>query len=154
VLPLSGGLIGLHPSLTFLHDSFTARELIVFHAVASPYRERSHFDGQDVLENGNVRPHAVQTGWLNRALGSLAASKGQQKGLGVALGQNVPLVMRGPAAVTSWSPSKLAALDEDTLQRITDLYASDPLLGKRLADAMSADAMAGSDSAMADGSAA
>jgi uncharacterized protein (DUF1501 family) len=149
VLPLSGGLIGLHPSLSFLHDSFAAQELIVFHAVASPYRERSHFDGQDVLENGNVRAHAVQTGWLNRALGSLPAGKGPQRELGVALGQNVPLVMRGPAAVTSWSPSKLAALDEDTLQRITDLYASDPVLGKRLADAMSADAMASADGTMA-----
>jgi uncharacterized protein (DUF1501 family) len=68
---------------------------------------------------------------------------------GVALGQNVPLVMRGPAAVTSWSPSKLAALDEDTLQRITDLYASDPLLAKRLADALAADEIASSSQAMA-----
>ncbi|MGK3868246.1 hypothetical protein ABI118_15715, partial [Enterococcus faecium] len=82
-----------------------------------PYRERSHFDGQDVLENGSVQPHAVQTGWLNRALASLqpSARTARSKELGVALGQNVPLVMRGPASVTSWSPSKLAALDEDTL---------------------------------------
>src|SRR6185369_12273194 len=65
-----------------------------------------------------------------------------RKELGVALGQNVPLVMRGPAAVASWSPSKLAALDEDTLERITDLYSRDPLLSKRLADALSADAIA------------
>jgi uncharacterized protein (DUF1501 family) len=113
----------------------------VFHAVASPYRERSHFDGQDVLEGGSLQPHAVQTGWLNRALASLQT--GQGKELGVALGQNFPLVMRGPASVTSWSPSKLAALDEDTLERITDLYAGDPLLAARLADALAADAIAG-----------
>jgi len=150
VLPLSGGLIGLHPSFAFLHESFEARELVVFHAVASPYRERSHFDGQDVLENGTVRAHAVQTGWLNRALSSLPANRGHERELGVALGQNVPLVMRGPAAVTSWSPSKLAALDGDTLQRITDLYASDPLLSTRLADAMAADAIAGSEGGMGD----
>jgi uncharacterized protein (DUF1501 family) len=139
-LPLNG-FLGLHPSFGFLHDSYTARELVVFHAVASPYRERSHFDGQDVLENGTVQPHAVQTGWLNRALASLQT--GQRKELGVALGQNFPLVMRGPASVTSWSPSKLAALDEDTLERITDLYAGDPLLASRLADALAADAIAG-----------
>jgi uncharacterized protein (DUF1501 family) len=139
-LPLNG-FFGLHPSLAFLHDSYTARELVVFHAVASPYRERSHFDGQDVLENGSIQPHAVQTGWLNRALASLQS--GQRKELGVALGQNFPLVMRGPASVTSWSPSKLAALDEDTLERITDLYAGDPLLAARLADALAADAIAG-----------
>jgi uncharacterized protein (DUF1501 family) len=139
-LPLNG-FFGLHPSFGFLHDAYSARELVVFHAVASPYRERSHFDGQDVLENGYLHPHAVPTGWLNRALASLQA--GQGKELGVALGQNFPLVMRGPASVTSWSPSKLAALDEDTLERITDLYAGDPLLASRLADALAADAIAG-----------
>ena len=138
-LPLNG-LFGLHPSLGFLHDSYTSRELLVFHAIASPYRDRSHFDGQDVLENGSLQPHAVQTGWLNRGLASLQAGNG--KDLGVALGQNFPLVMRGPASVTSWSPSKLAALDDDTLERITDLYAGDPLLASRLADALSADAIA------------
>jgi len=139
-LPLNG-FFGLHPSLGFLHDSYAAQELVVFHAVSSPYRERSHFDGQDVLENGTLQPHAVQTGWLNRALASLQVEHGKE--VGVALGQNIPLVMRGPASVTSWSPSKLAALDDDTLERITDLYAGDPLLASRLADALAADAIAG-----------
>jgi uncharacterized protein (DUF1501 family) len=134
---------GLHPSLAFLGESYNARELTVFHAIASPYRERSHFDGQDVLENGYARAHAVQTGWLNRALSAVPAERsGSRKELGVALGQNVPLVMRGAAPVASWSPSKLAALDDDTLERITDLYAKDPLLSKRLADALAADAIA------------
>ena len=141
VLPLND-LFGLHPSLTFLGESFTARELIVFHAAASPYRERSHFDGQDVLEGGYLRAHAAQSGWLNRALAAIPAGRAASKELGVALGQNIPLVMRGPAEVTSWSPSKMAALDEDTLQRITDLYAGDPLLAGRLADALAADAIA------------
>jgi uncharacterized protein (DUF1501 family) len=133
-------LFGLHPSLRFLGESYSARELVVFHAVASPYRERSHFDGQDVLENGFTRPHASQSGWLNRALAVNHTSA--RKELGVALGQNVPLAMRGPAAVASWSPSRLAALDEDTLERITDLYARDPVLSKRLADALAANAIA------------
>src|SRR3569833_1389668 len=104
-------LFGLHPNLRFLGDSYGAHELVVFHAVASPYRERSHFDGQDVLENGFVRPHASQSGWLNRALAAVPADRASsRKELGVALGQTVPLVLRGPAAVASWSPSKLAAL--------------------------------------------
>jgi uncharacterized protein (DUF1501 family) len=137
-LPLDG-FFALHPALSFLHDSYAARELIVFHAVASPYRERSHFDGQDVLENGTTLPHAAQSGWLNRALVQAPAARSREAG--VALGQNVPLVMRGPAAVTSWSPSKLSGLDDDTLARITDLYARDPLLSVRLADALAADAM-------------
>lgn len=142
-LPLND-LFGLHPSLTFLSESFGARELIVFHAIASPYRERSHFDGQDVLENGYTRAHAAQSGWLNRALAAIPAERVTDPELGVALGQNTPLVMRGPAAVTSWSPSKLAALDEDTLERITDLYSGDPVLAARLADALAADAIADS----------
>jgi uncharacterized protein (DUF1501 family) len=137
-LPLNG-FFGLHPSLAFLQQSYSARELIVFHALASPYRERSHFDGQDVLENGSLHAHALQTGWLNRALAQLPGRVPREAG--VALGQNVPLVMRGPAEVTSWSPSKMSALDEDTLARITDLYANDKLLSVRLADALAADAL-------------
>jgi uncharacterized protein (DUF1501 family) len=138
-LPLNG-FFGLHPSLGFLGQSYAARELVVFHAVASPYRERSHFDGQDVLENGTTIAHAAQTGWLNRALAQAPGERRREAG--VALGQNVPLVMRGPAEVTSWSPSKLAGLDDDTLARITDLYARDPLLSVRLADALTADSIA------------
>jgi uncharacterized protein (DUF1501 family) len=146
-LPLDG-FFGLHPALNFMQQCYAARELTVLHALASPYRERSHFDGQDVLENGSPRPHALATGWLNRALA--AAPTPRQREAGVALGQNVPLVMRGPAAVTSWSPSKLGALDDDTLARITDLYAGDPLLATRLADALAANAMVdgGGESAM------
>jgi uncharacterized protein (DUF1501 family) len=138
VLPLNG-FFGLHPSLSFLEECYQARELIVFHALATGYRERSHFDGQDVLENGSLKPHALQSGWLNRALTQLPGPAARVPG--VALGQNVPLVMRGPAEVSSWSPSKMSGLDEDTLARITDLYAADELLATRLADALAADAM-------------
>jgi uncharacterized protein (DUF1501 family) len=96
-----------------------------------------------VLENGSPRAHALQSGWLNRALAKLPADA--QREAGVALGQNVPLLMRGPAAVTSWSPSRLTALDDDTLARLTDLYAGDPLLSTRLADALAANAIAAED---------
>lgn len=139
-LPLDG-FFGLHPALEFLGRCYAARELTVLHALATPYRERSHFDGQDVLENGSARAHALQSGWLNRALATLPAAPGHERG--VALGQNVPLVMRGPAAVASWSASRMAALEEETLQRLGDLYAQDPLLSVRLATALEADALAG-----------
>ena len=138
------GFFGLHPSLKFLGGCYATRELVVLHALASPYRERSHFDGQDVLENGTPHPHALQTGWLNRALAQLPAGRARESG--VALGQNVPLVMRGPAAVASWSPSRLGAPDEDTLARLTDLYAGDALLATRLADARATNAIAAEDS--------
>ena len=138
-LPLEGPF-GLHPALKFLHESYAAKELAVLHAVASPYRERSHFDAQNVLESGDPRPHGSTSGWINRALTALPAGKAREAG--VALGANVPLAMRGPAEVASWSPTKIAALDEATLARITDLYARDPLLSRRLADALESDAIA------------
>ncbi len=140
-LPLDG-VFGLHPALKFMHESYLAKELVVLHAVASPYRERSHFDGQDVLENGTPLAHGTQTGWLNRALAALPKNAVHGREAGVALGQNIPLMMRGPAPVASWSPSVLPNLNEDTLQRIADRYASDPLLSARLADALATDAIA------------
>ncbi|MCW5570732.1 MAG: DUF1501 domain-containing protein, partial [Steroidobacteraceae bacterium] len=133
----------LHPGLPFLHECWRAKALLVAHAVATPYRERSHFDGQDVLENGGVRPNAFASGWLNRALTALPQGRpGSHGETGSALGQNLPLTMRGPAPVASWSPSRLPAIDDDTLTRIADLYARDPVLSVRLADALAADEVA------------
>ena len=136
------GTFALHPSLAFMQQSYAARELIVFHAVASPYRDRSHFDGQNVLETGYPEPHAVETGWLNRALAAIPAAAAPEKERGISIAPTAPLVMRGPAAVTSWSPSHLAPLDDDTLQRISDLYSRDPVLGQKLAEALAAEAIA------------
>jgi uncharacterized protein (DUF1501 family) len=144
----SDGLFALHPSLGFLHACYGAKELTVLHAIATPYRERSHFDAQNVLESGDMRPHGSTTGWINRALASLPL---KSREAGVSLGANVPLAMRGPAEVASWSPTSIAALDEATLQRITDLYARDPLLSRRLADALASDAIANEAQAAANG---
>ncbi len=138
-LPLDG-MFGLHPALPFLHASYGAKEMAVLHAVASPYRERSHFDAQNVLEGGGLRPHETSSGWINRALSSLDLDRSREAG--VALGANVPLAMRGPAEVASWSPTKIASLEETTLARLTDLYARDALLSRRLADALESDAIA------------
>jgi uncharacterized protein (DUF1501 family) len=105
------GHFGLNPGLAFVQEAYAAREALIFHAVATPYRERSHFDGQDVLESGLGQPHASQVGWLNRAVAALPAGGAHGAELGVALGQNVPLVLRGPAPIASWSPSKLPDID-------------------------------------------
>lgn len=137
------GPFALHPSLKFLAEQWQSRQLAVIHAVSSPYRERSHFDAQDVLESGFARPHAAQSGWLNRALAGMPAPRGAGRNAGVALGANIPLVMRGPTEVASWSPGRMPDLEGDTLQRIADLYAADPLLSRRLADALAADEIAG-----------
>jgi uncharacterized protein (DUF1501 family) len=138
-LPLDS-MFALHPALQFLHASYAAKELIAIHAVATPYRERSHFDGQNVLETGGIRAHDTPSGWLNRAIAAIPGVR--PGGGGVALGSNVPLVMRGPVEVASWSPTRIAALDEETLARVSDLYARDPLLSRRLADALESDVIA------------
>jgi uncharacterized protein (DUF1501 family) len=143
------GHFGLNPGLSFVHEAYGAREALILHAVATGYRERSHFDGQDVLESGLSQPHATQIGWLNRAVAGLPAGATHGAQAGVALGQNVPLVLRGPAPIASWSPSKLPDIDDDTLQRIADRYASDAVLSHRLADALSTDRIA-AESAAAD----
>lgn len=137
------GMFALHPSLTHLHERYEAQELIVFHAVASPYRERSHFDGQDLLENGTSMPKAVRDGWLNRALPLLPATKQRATDrVALALAQNVPLVLRGGARVGSWAPSRLPETDSDTLQRIADLYSTDEYFASRLQAALAADEIA------------
>ena len=136
------GLFGLHPSLTNLHRMYGDQELAVVHAVASPYRERSHFDGQKVLEAGGTTPSISAGGWLNRALAALAAEN-----LGhdaIALADTVPLVLRGPVPVSAWAPSRLPDTDEDTFARIRNMYeAADPDLAVRLTDALNARDIAG-----------
>ena len=132
------GLFGLHPSLSNMHQFYQAGDLAVVHAVATPYRERSHFDGQNVLENGSDAPGSLRDGWLNRAVGSSTGAYGA-----IALSQNIPLVLRGDASVTSWAPSRLREADDDTLARVADLYAQDPHLAGRLEEALRARAIAG-----------
>lgn len=123
------GFFGLHPALKSLHDFYARDQLAVLHAVATPYRDRSHFDGQDLLENGTEKPHAEHTGWLNRALGLLD----RNATLGLAVGQSVPLILRGPAAVTSWSPARLPEVSPDFLDKVSDLYRDDGVFGPALA---------------------
>jgi uncharacterized protein (DUF1501 family) len=132
---------GLHPSLTFLHERFAAGELVVFDAVASPYRDRSHFDGQNVLENGLAKPIGTADGWLNRALAALPRSGGRSGDRAVAISQNVPLILRGEAAVISKSPQATPDVDEDLLTRLADLYSKDDWFAARLSEAMQTEKM-------------
>ena len=127
---------GLHPSLAFLHERFAAGELIVFNAVCSPYRDRSHFDGQNVLENGLTKPIGTADGWLNRALAALPRGTGRAPDRAVAISQNVPLILRGEAAVISKSPQTTPDVDEDLLARLADLYSKDDWFSARLSEAV------------------
>ena len=140
-LPLDA-TFGLHPSLGFLHERFLGGELIVFQAVASPYRDRSHFDGQNVLENGLTQPIGSADGWLNRALKSLPARFAVQTERAVAIGQNLPLILRGDEPVLSKSPLASPDVDEDLLSRLADLYSQDDWFSARLSEGVQGEKLA------------
>jgi uncharacterized protein (DUF1501 family) len=118
------GFFALNPAMPNLHRMFESNEAIIVHASATPYRERSHFDGQDLLESGLPNPGASDSGWLNRTLAGLVpAGRVDPRGSKVfAVGPVTPLVVRGAAPVLSWSPQRVMPAGEDTVQRLLALY--------------------------------
>jgi len=148
-LPLDG-FFALNPAMPNLHRLYAAGHATIVHAAATPYRERSHFDGQDVLESGLGRPGMNDTGWLNRALTALEpaglaapARAGHNGREAFAVGPVVPLVVRGPAPVLSWTPPRLPPASDDTVMRLLDLYRhTDPALARVLEERLGLAAIA------------
>lgn len=133
------GSFALHPSLVKLHSLYTAGQASLFHAVASPYRDRSHFDGQNVLETGGSAPYQVKDGWLNRLVGVLPR-RGKDA---IAFSPSIPLALRGAVEVTSYAPSALPQANEDLMARVEQLYAQDGQLHALWSSALEARGMAG-----------
>lgn len=130
------GYFGLHPSLGPLHDLYTNGELLFIPASTTRYGDRSHFDGQNVLENGTAVPYGARDGWLNRALVGLdAAAPAGDRRLGLSIGPAVPLILQGEAAVTTWSDSSLPEPSEDFLSRVGRLYDGDPVFARAFKEA-------------------
>jgi len=140
------GMFGLHPALAGVYDAYEKKQALIVHAVASPYRERSHFDGQDVLENGASDVGLLRDGWLNRALAPLGGSLGNETA--IAMAQNTPLILRGENSVTSWAPSQLPDAEESTIRRLQDLYSDDEFFATRLTQALKAQEIAGDEHSM------
>jgi uncharacterized protein (DUF1501 family) len=125
----------LHPSMPEFARMYRDKQAAVIHAVSTPYRDRSHFDGQDVLESGFAGPGRVQSGWLNRALEGLP--KGERVMSGLAVGVTTPLVLRGAAPTVGWAPVSLPAAADDTAARLLDLYRHrDPALASALSQGL------------------
>ena len=133
------GSFGLHPALATLKTLWDQKQLAVVHAVASPYRDRSHFDGQNVIETGAVRPNGLPDGWLNRALGPIGINDPR---LALAIAQSVPVILQGHRDVSSWMPAQLPRADDDFLGRLKTLYANDPLFKSALDNAIEVDGVA------------
>ena len=139
-LPLDSMFV-LNSNMPFLHTLYLEKEAIGVHAVATPYRGRSHFDGQDVLESGLSGVGRIEDGWLNRALAGLPVAEAAAPKKGLAMGAVVPLVMRGGAPVLSWIPKTYnLPLRESTIARLHELYGmTDPMLAKAFSEGLEID---------------
>jgi uncharacterized protein (DUF1501 family) len=125
-------MFALHPELSVLGGLYAKKQALFAHAVASPYRDRSHFDGQNVLESGGTSAYQVKDGWLNRLLGILPPTEAKA----IAVSATVPLALRGPHDVSSYAPSGLPQASDDLMQRVTMLYQGDSQLHALWSEAM------------------
>ncbi|MEA3088572.1 MAG: hypothetical protein QOC89_6269 [Paraburkholderia sp.] len=133
------GTFALHPSLVRTAAMYADHQALFVHAVASPYRDRSHFDGQNVLETGGASPYQMKDGWLNRLVASMPATRENA----IAFAPTVPMALRGKAAVTSYAPSGLPQAPDDLLMRVSQLYDQDAQLRPLWQSAMTARGLAG-----------
>jgi uncharacterized protein (DUF1501 family) len=124
------GLFALHPSFDFAAQLYARGQFMPVVAAAPPYWGRSHFQAQNCVENGTSKPDGAQTGWLNRCVGCLPGADG------LALASVMPLTMRGPARVATWSPPLPTDVDPILLQRLQPLYAADVRLAAPFAIAV------------------
>jgi uncharacterized protein (DUF1501 family) len=130
-----GGRFGLHPRLSGIHTMFRENEALILHAVAGPWRTRSHFDAQDLLESGAEQ--RLASGWLNRALTAMPPPAAG-RAAGLAVGTTTPLLLRGRARVDNYMPRGVAEVPPDLMARILDLNARDQALGPSLRDGVRA----------------
>lgn len=117
-------MFALHPNLKNVAQMYAAKEALFVHAVASPYRDRSHFDAQNVLETGGVAAYQLKDGWMNRLLSVLPDDARK----GIAIAATIPMALRGKVEVASYAPSVLPDASDDLLGRVAMLYAQDPQL--------------------------
>ena len=116
-------MFALHPALARVGALYQAKQALFVHAVASPYRDRSHFDGQNVLETGGNSAYALKDGWLNRLLSLLPTED-----KAIALAATIPMALRGRVEVASYAPSALPDASDDLLGRVSAMYAGDAQL--------------------------
>jgi uncharacterized protein (DUF1501 family) len=137
------GTFALHPSLAQIGQMYGRREALFVHAVASPYRDRSHFDGQNVLETGGSSAYQVKDGWLNRLVGMMPGATSTTRENAIAFAPTVPMALRGASNVASYAPSGLPQAPDDLLTRVSQLYEQDAQLRPLWESAMAARGLAG-----------
>ncbi len=121
--PRLDSMFALHSALANVHGLYQAKQAMFVHAVASPYRDRSHFDGQNVLETGGASAYQLRDGWINRLLTLLPADD-----KAIALAATIPMALRGKVEVASYAPSALPDASDDLLGRVSAMYQGDAQL--------------------------
>lgn len=140
------GTFRLHPSLANVGKLYGQGDALVGHALATSYRDRSHFDAQNLLETGGTRAFELRDGFLNRFLGLMP----QKDFPALALAPAIPVALRGSHQVSSYAPSKMPDASADLLNRVEGLYQPDPALAKIWQSAMTThSAAAGSETGTA-----
>ncbi|MCL9981693.1 MAG: DUF1501 domain-containing protein [Erythrobacter sp.] len=143
--PRIGSFFALHPALTEVGKAAASGEALFVHAAATAYRERSHFDAQNLLETGGSAPYATKDGWLNRLVTLTGEAQRGEMPRALAIAPAVPLALRGDAPVSSYAPSALPAASDDFMARVGALYEADSELASLWARAIETRAMAGDD---------
>jgi len=127
------GFYGLNADAKDFLPLWDSRELAFVHAVSTPYRDgRSHFDGQDVLENGGSAVGEEKSGWLNRALSAMPSSPARKA---IDVNTSAELLLSGDNDVEVWSPRTDLAMKSDERSFFERLYRNDPVFAKAMADA-------------------
>ena len=140
------GLFALHSSLTETAKLYAAGQALLVQAVASPYRDRSHFDAQNVLETGGNTAYQLKDGWMNRLLTLLPKAQNEA----IAFAATIPMALRGKMEVSSYAASRLPQAPDDLLLRVGQLYAEDVQLNSIWQAALAANNMADDTSAKQD----
>lgn len=131
------GHFGLNPAAQPLMPLWQAKELAFVHAVSTPYRDqRSHFDGQDMLESGAEHVHEERTGWLNRALSSIPRSADRKA---IDINTSMELILSGPNEADVWASTSNMTMGADEIGFFKRLYANDPEFNQVLAEALRTD---------------
>lgn len=131
------GFFALHPAAAPLMPLWEAGEMAFAHAVATPYRQgRSHFVGQDALENGTGGPDgdltAARDGWLNRALSVIP---GANADTAVSVGQQRLLILEGENDNQHFFPVSESVLSLQGKTLLAAVNAADPLFAEPFAQA-------------------
>jgi len=107
----------LHPKLKTLHTLWSENLAAVVHATNMPYTERSHFDGQNIMETGALKAYTEKTGWLGRGMKSAGLY-----GSSLALSLPMPLLLRGVEKNNNYYPTWMHLPKREVIERITRAY--------------------------------